>query len=146
MVPKHHPPEPEDWAEALGVSTEATALLIDADFLDLHQTTEVPVRLLGYDPTKRHPPRTWPQPWVGHCDFPRLKEGAYSGVFYDITTNPFRTARSSLEVTTGNVERALDRLQAARAEAHPEEHHRVVQRHHVQVLQQFGEQQQQIPL
>lgn len=113
MSQRNHPPEPEDWAKALGVPTEAAALLIDADFLDLHQTTELPARLLCYDPAKRHTPRTWPQPWLGHCDFPRLNEGAYTGVFYDITTNPLRNAQSSLEVTGRNIERALERLRAA---------------------------------
>ena len=98
------------WAARLGVSQEAVELLINTDFIDLHQTTEVPVRLYGYDPEREHARRKRPNAFFGHCDFPRLVAGGYTGVFYDITTNPWRGAEGSLKATQRNVEVARARL------------------------------------
>jgi membrane dipeptidase len=106
------------WAARLGVSQQAVELVEDADFIDLHQTTEVPVRLYGYDPEKHHPRRKRPNAFFGHCDFPRLALAGYTGVFYDITTNPLRGSARSLELTTSNVRTARTRLDNAENAMH----------------------------
>ncbi len=101
------------WAEALGVSIDATALLRDAEFIDLHVDMEVPVRLYGYDPGRRHaPPSKRPAVWFGHTDFPRLIEAGLTGLAYDIATNPFRPESNRQAATLRNVAGALERIAA----------------------------------
>ena len=51
-----HAADPAAWATALGVSERACELLIRSPFIDLHVDLEVPVRTIGYDPTRRHGP------------------------------------------------------------------------------------------
>lgn len=103
------------WAEELGVSADACALLLESDFIDLHLDLEVPIRLYGYDPRRRHPPTGKAAVWFGHTDYPRLLEAGFTGVVYDIATNPFRPERNRQATTVANVARALDRIRA-----HPE--------------------------
>lgn len=107
-----HAADPAAWARALGVSTEAVELLIDSPFLDLHNDMEVPVRLLGYDPARRHGPWRWPVPFVGHTDYPRLREARFTGVVYDLATNIFRSPERRLAVTIENVARCRRQIEA----------------------------------
>ncbi len=104
------------WAASLGVSEAACALLIDAHFIDLHLDLEVPVRLYRYNPAVRHAPRRRPAIFFGHTDYPRLREARFSGVVYDIATNPFRPARNRQATTLRNLTRAQ-----ARIAAHPDD-------------------------
>ncbi len=104
------------WARSLGVSREACELLLHSDFIDLHLDLEVPVRVFGYDPSRHHgvfqsPPRFW-----RHTDYPRLREAGFTGVVYDIATNPFRTWSDRLDTTLRNV-----RDIQARIDAHPDD-------------------------
>lgn len=94
------------------MSVAACELLLASDFVDLHVVTEVPVRLVGYDPLRRHPPRRRPLPLIGHADIPRLLEAGYSGVVWDITTNPFWPRARRQRVTLANLERVCARLDA----------------------------------
>lgn len=111
-----HRADPAAWAAQLGVSVEACELLLDADFIDLHCDMEVSVRVLGYDPAKRHGPWKRVVPLMGHTDYPRLREAGMTGVCYDIATNVFRGAASRQAVTLRNVARCI-----AQIEAHPDE-------------------------
>ena len=113
VVYRDHREDPSAWARELGVSDEAVRLLLDADFIDLHCDLEVPVRLLGYDPLKRHRPFRW---FFGHTDYPRLLEAGFTGIVADIATNVFRPAGGRQAVTLRNLERVK-----ARIEAHPKE-------------------------
>lgn len=97
--------DPAGWARELSVSTEAVELLIASDFIDLHLDLEVPVRVYGYDPTARHEPRPRPPLLWGHTDLPRLIEAGFTGVAYDIATNPARRPASRLAATQRNLER-----------------------------------------
>lgn len=108
--------EPGRWAAELGVSQEAVHLLLAADFIDLHVDLEVPVRLYGYDPARRHPPRDRPAVWFGHTDFPRLIEAGLTGLAYDIATNPFRPEANRQATTLRNLAAARERISA-----HPEQ-------------------------
>jgi membrane dipeptidase len=110
-----HRADPGAWARALGVSTEACELLLSSAFVDLHCDMEVPIRVIGYRPEKHHGVARRVRPFVGHTDYPRLREAGYTGVVYDIATNPFRPRRNRLRTTLANVDRAV-----ARIEAHPE--------------------------
>jgi membrane dipeptidase len=79
----------------------------------LHLDTDVPVRLFGYNPLRRH--RSWltePMPFFGHADLPRLIEGGFTGVVWDIATNPFRSRRGRVRQTLRNLQRVIDRVQA----------------------------------
>jgi membrane dipeptidase len=100
----------QDRATALDVSVEAVQLLDDAHFIDLHLDLEVPVRLYGYDPMRRHQIATRPNIWFGHTDLPRLREARFTGVMYDIATNPFRPMGNRQATTLANVARVTERL------------------------------------
>lgn len=111
-----HRADPAAWAQAQGVTVEACELLLDADFIDLHCDMEVPIRVLRYDPAKRHGPYTkTPKLWF-HTDYPRIREVGLTGVVYDIATNPLRPRANRHKTTLGNIERA-----AARVAQHPDE-------------------------
>ena len=105
------------WARAQGVSVEACELLAASPFVDLHCDLEVPVRVLGYDPTKRHGPwRRGPMPFMAQTDYPRLIEAGFSGVCHDIATNVLRRPEDLQRVTLENVARVQ-----ARVRAHPDQ-------------------------
>lgn len=103
--------DPAAWAAKLGVSVEACELLLASDFIDAHCDLEVPVRVFGWDPAVRHGPWSVPTPLFGHTDYPRLREAGFTGVAYDLVTNIFKGARGRLEVTPGNVARAIARIE-----------------------------------
>lgn len=97
--------DPAATARELGVSEEAVALLVDAGTIDLHLDLDVPVRLLCWDATKHHGAATRALPFFGHTDFPRLREGGFTGVVYDVATNPARPRGNRLNATLANIER-----------------------------------------
>jgi membrane dipeptidase len=105
-----HRNDPSGWAASLGVSREAVDLLLDAHFIDLHCDMEVPIRVLGYDPstTHRKPRRT--RPFFGHTDYGRIREASMTGVVYDIATNPYRPMSNRLRTTLANIQAALSRI------------------------------------
>lgn len=110
-----HSQDPQAWAESLGVSRDAVELLLDSDFIDLHLDLEVPVRVIGYDPLRRHRSPGRPPPLWGHTDLPRLIEAGFSGVVYDIATNPARPPANRQRTTLSNIARIR-----ARVASHPE--------------------------
>lgn len=90
--------------------TEACELLLDADCIDLHCDLDVPVRVLGYDPAVRHGPWKRVVPFMGHTDFPRLREGGFTGIVYDVATNVFRGEQSRQGITVRNLDRIRQML------------------------------------
>jgi membrane dipeptidase len=102
--------DPAAWAQELGVSVEAVALLFETDFIDLHLDLDVPVRLYGYDAAVRHAPSARPRPLWGHTDWPRLIEAGVTGVVYDVATNPARPPGDRLRATLRNVARIKARI------------------------------------
>ena len=66
-------------------------LVEESDFIDLHVDTFIPMRLWGYDPSKRHNLGLLRGRFAGHWDLPRMKEAGLSGAMWSVTTNPFRT-------------------------------------------------------
>lgn len=101
--------DPAEWARALGTSREAVDLLRESDLIDLHLDLEVPVRVVGYDPTVRHTPAARPRLLWGHTDLPRLIEAGFTGVVYDIATNPARPPANRLAATLDNLCRVQER-------------------------------------
>ncbi len=97
--------DPAAAAARLGVSLAAIELLIDAGSIDLHLDLDVAVRVTGLNPLRHHGAATRVSPLVGQTDFPRLREGGFSGVVYDVATNPFRPAGNRLEATRRNLAR-----------------------------------------
>lgn len=112
--------DPGAWARALGVSRAAVDLLLDADFVDLHLDLEVPVRLFGWRPDRHHGVARRVRPFFGHTDYPRLREAGFTGLVYDIATNPFRPKGNRLRTTLRNLEAVK-----ARIDAHPDHLERV---------------------
>ena len=110
LDPYHdHRQDPAAWARELKVSEEACRLLLDSELIDLHLDTGVPFRLFGYDPARRHHNLfERGSPCVGQADFPRLLEGGYAGVVWDIATNPLRSARGRTEQTLRNIATVRD--------------------------------------
>lgn len=107
-----HSEDPAAWAASLGVSEEAVQLVLGSDFIDLHCDLEVPVRVLGYRPMKRHGPWKRVVPFMGHTDYPRLREAGLTGVVYDLATNVFRRPAGRQAVTLKNLARMKDQVQA----------------------------------
>jgi membrane dipeptidase len=107
-----HAADPAAWARAQGVSVEAVELLIRSPFIDLHLDLEVPVRLFGYRPERRHGPWRRVMPLMFHTDYPRLREARLTGVVYDLATNIFRTERGRMVITEANLARCVDQIEA----------------------------------
>ena len=107
-----HRADPGAWASKLGVSVAACELLLDAHFIDLHCDMEVPIRVLGYDPSKHHGEWNRTMPFMLHTDYPRVREASMTGVVYDIATNPFRPTANRQRTTLSNIENAIGRIGA----------------------------------
>ncbi|MCK6550083.1 dipeptidase [Myxococcota bacterium] len=80
-------------SEPRPISDEARALARDAEIVDLHVDTFIPIRAIGYSVLKRHGPGLHGGRFFGHLDVPRMRDGGLKGAMWSITTNPFRTAR-----------------------------------------------------
>jgi microsomal dipeptidase-like Zn-dependent dipeptidase len=107
-----HAKDPAAWAASLGVSRAAVDLLLAGPFIDLHNDLEVPVRLFGYDPAKRHGPWRRTVPFFGHTDYPRIREARLTGVVYDLATNVFRGEASRQAITLRNLDRCEAQIAA----------------------------------
>ena len=66
-------------AQQLGVSQRALDLCLDADVIDLHVDTFIPVRLWGYDVLQHHGRGTLNGYYFGHVDLPRMDEQGVTG-------------------------------------------------------------------
>ena len=86
--------------------------MLASDFVDLHCDLEVPVRVFGYRPERHHGIGRRVRPFVGHTDYPRIREAGMTGVVYDIATNPFRPKANRLATTIRNVDAAAARIGA----------------------------------
>jgi membrane dipeptidase len=118
------PSSAEELSRALGVSLEAAELVRAADFIDLHLDSFIPPRIFGYDLAKRHGRGLLGGRFFGHLDFPRVLEAGLTGAMWSVTTNPFRSAASRLEVFEANrarlreaIAQSGDRFRVVRAHA-----------------------------
>lgn len=111
----NHRADPTAWAQALGVPQEAVEVYLASDVIDLHTCSFIWARL-GYDLERRH--RTWIRgtPLLNQVDFPRAREAALTGIVWDVTTNPWRTAAGRRDALVRNVRRLLALLRR-----HPDE-------------------------
>jgi membrane dipeptidase len=107
-----HAADPGAWARALGCSREAVEIVLAGPFIDLHNDMEVPVRLFGYRPERRHGPWRRPMPFFGHTDYPRVREARLTGVVLDLATNVFRRPASRQAITLRNLERCQRQIAA----------------------------------
>jgi membrane dipeptidase len=89
-------------AQQLGVSQRALDLCVDADLIDLHIDTFIPVRIWGYDVHKRHGLGLLRGHFFGHLDLPRMDDQGVTGAMWSLTTNPFRTQASRFKVLQKN--------------------------------------------
>ncbi len=104
-APFEGPIESRAWARAIDVSEEAIELYRSCDVIDLHIDTPVPMRLVGYDPTKRHRARLAGTPLMNQVDLPRIRKAGLTGVVWDIATNPLRRMENRPHVAAENLRR-----------------------------------------
>jgi membrane dipeptidase len=105
-----HSSDPAGWAKELGVSVEAVELVLDSDFVDLHLDLDVPVRVVGWSSTRRHKTNKRPPLLWGQTDLPRLIEAGFTGVVYDVATNPVRPPGNRQRATLRNLDRICDTI------------------------------------
>ncbi|HET9931861.1 MAG TPA: membrane dipeptidase [Polyangiaceae bacterium] len=89
MIPAR---DADGWSRELGISREAVELYLASEVVDLHLDSFIWKRLFGYDLARRHarPPLAgW---FLGHADFPRVREAGVASATWVITTNPLRDA------------------------------------------------------
>lgn len=99
---------PDLWAKRLDISKEAVDLYLDSEIIDPHTVSYVWTRVLGYDMNKRHSYKPLKAGFLSQVDFPRCLEANMSGMVWDITTNPLRTAKKKLEITQNNIKAILN--------------------------------------
>jgi membrane dipeptidase len=102
------------WARQLSISREAVELYLESEVIDLHLDTFIWARLFGYDLGRRHERAPFFGWFMGHADFPRVREAALSAATWVITTNPLREANERFQALLAN----LTRLRALVAEQH----------------------------
>lgn len=111
-----------EMASRLGVSREAVAAARSLDMLDLHIDTFIPMRIWGYDITRRHDDGVpgLRGRFMGHLDLPRIEDGGLSAAMWSVTTNPLRSRRGRWKTVQRNframramIERQRGRLQVA---------------------------------
>jgi membrane dipeptidase len=91
------------WAKDLGISREAVELYLASEVIDLHLDTFIWERLFGYDLGALHshaPLGGW---FLGHADFPRVREAALAAATWVITTNPLREPADRFETLLRNL-------------------------------------------
>jgi membrane dipeptidase len=104
------------WAERLAISREALDLYLASEVIDLHLDSFIWSRIFGYDLARLHarPPLFgW---FLGHADFPRVREAGLAAATWVITTNPLKEPRDRF----ATLQRNLSQLEATIA-AHPED-------------------------
>ena len=89
-------------AQKLGVSQRALDLCLDADLIDLHIDTFIPLRIWGYDVMRHHGVGPLRGYFFGHLDLPRMAEQGVTGAMWSITTNPFRSEANRFKVLQKN--------------------------------------------
>lgn len=93
----------ELWSRELGVSRAAIDLYLASEVIDLHLDTFIWKRVFGYDVTRRHgkpPLGGW---FLGHADFPRVREANLAGATWVITTNPLRDPSDRFDALLANL-------------------------------------------
>jgi membrane dipeptidase len=100
-----HRRDPDAWARALGISSEAVELYLASDVIDLHIDSFIWTRVLGYDLARRHGSGPFGARFSHQVDFPRALEARLSGATWVITTNPMRTAHGRSRVFFENLDR-----------------------------------------
>lgn len=90
--------------QRLGVRPEATQLLDDADIIDLHIDTFIPIRLWGHDILRDHGHGPMRGRFFGHLDLPRMQLSGLTGAMWSLTTNPFRSKQSRWRIFQKNLE------------------------------------------
>jgi membrane dipeptidase len=102
--------DPESWARELGVPTEAVALYLASDVIDLHVDSFIWYRVFGYDLRQRHGGPAGARRGAlrrslwGHVDFPRVLEAQLSGAVWIVTTNPWRSAAGRTRTLLRNLD------------------------------------------
>lgn len=92
-----------DWARALQVSEEATAIVLRSDVIDLHIDSFIWTRIFGYDVQRRHGTGGFDAGIYSQVDLPRLRDGHVTGGIWAITTNPFRSAKGRRQAFANNL-------------------------------------------
>ncbi|PKL74971.1 MAG: hypothetical protein CVV27_17775 [Candidatus Melainabacteria bacterium HGW-Melainabacteria-1] len=84
----NHRQDPAAWARKLGISSEAVALYLACEVIDLHTDSFLWQRLSPYRLDKHHGIPPWGARFGGQVDLPRVLEAAMTGLVWDIPANP----------------------------------------------------------
>lgn len=106
------PPDAATLAGRLGISREAAELYLGSEVIDLHLDGYIWERILGRELTReraRPPLGGW---FLGHADFPRVRQAGLSAATWVITTNPLREASERFAALTTNIERLSERVRS----------------------------------
>jgi len=93
---------------------EARSVLAASHVIDLHNVMELPQRLVGYDVFRDHGVARRAPLAIGHTDLPRVRSAGFTGIAFDLTTNPARTRAGRLRALKHNVARAAQTLASAK--------------------------------
>lgn len=99
-------------ASRLGISREAAELYLASEVVDLHLDGFIWQRIFDYDLGREHarpPLGGW---FLGHADFPRVRQASLAAATWVITTNPLREASERFAVLSQNIERLSARVRA----------------------------------
>ncbi|MEZ0373804.1 MAG: dipeptidase [Candidatus Sericytochromatia bacterium] len=113
--------DPAAWAHRLQISSEAVALYLDAEVIDLHTDSFLWQRLSGYKLEKRHALPPWGARLGGQVDLPRVLEAQMAGLVWDIPANPILPKARKYGAVRGLIARMLATL-----EPHAEQFRHVV--------------------
>lgn len=93
----------DSWSKELRISREAVELYLASEVIDLHLDTFIWERIFGYDLAALHaraPLGGW---FLGHADFPRVREAGLAAATWVITTNPLREPADRFETLLRNL-------------------------------------------
>lgn len=96
--------DPAEWARELGISRTAIDLYLASEVIDLHLDSFIWHRTLGYNLQRRHPKPPLGGWFLGHADFPRVREANLAGATWVVTTNPLREPLDRFETLLQNLQ------------------------------------------
>ena len=109
----HSSIDASEWAEKLGISTEAVELYSSSEVVDLHVDSFIWTRIFGYDLNKQHASRWSNRFFWGQVDIPRLQRARIGSAIWVVTTNPLRASTERQTAFFDNLRQLQEILSSA---------------------------------